>query len=241
MKITKIINAGVLIEGANSKVIVDGLVDKEINLWEALSASEIEKMKSENSIYENIDLLIITHEHEDHFSKDLTCEFLKIHKNTKLFTTKKVHELIKSSNLWEAKLDKQIISTTPSYRTMAFIVINGVKITYTHLIHDGEEYENVNQLCIAVEIDGEKVLHLADAAPVKENFEKLPLVKDIDIALLNFPFVTTSFGLSMIRNYIQPKEIYILHLPKSNLDIWDVPTIINKNASRINSKIILQK
>jgi len=98
------------------------------------------------------------------------------------------------------------------------INVKGVEITAISMIHEGEDYGDVEHLAFLIEY-GYKLLHLGDTAPVKDNFESLYIKQyKIDYLIANFPYVSIPRAREIIKNYTNTEKILVVHLPYKELD-----------------------
>lgn len=75
-KLTKTINSGVIIEHEGVKILVDGLFGEE-HLFDPLMQEQKNDIINGLPPYDNIDVLLFTHLHSDHYSKDLVDQWLR--------------------------------------------------------------------------------------------------------------------------------------------------------------------
>ncbi len=75
------------------------------------------------------------------------------------------------------------------------------------------------------QLNDQQFIHLGDADIRMEHFEDL-LTSDglsikeapIDMALLNFPFITQERGRKIVREVIRPEKVAYMHFPDSRYD-----------------------
>ncbi|NMA23953.1 MAG: hypothetical protein GX938_10670 [Spirochaetales bacterium] len=132
---------------------------------------------------------------------------------------------------------KNIIKLDTTLGNVQEVNVNGVKIQSFSMIHDGEEYENVRNLGYLIEIGGRKILHVGDAKPVKENYQKFDLInKGLDLLIAPFPYVGLPTARRVIEEYIRPKKIVAVHLPYPNLDKFGWIDATMKSFNKIKEK-----
>lgn len=82
IEITYISNAGILIQCEKTRILIDALQDAEGYPFSATPDGIINQMfdSEHKSIYNDIDFLIVTHNHPDHITPKLVEEYLKRNK-----------------------------------------------------------------------------------------------------------------------------------------------------------------
>lgn len=234
--ITYVSNAGVLININNKKILIDGLCTSKIRMYKSTPVEIREKIINGISPFDNIDIMLITHQHSDHFDANLICSFFEKSPNTTVISTSKVISSIRScmSNTRSINL----VELNPLFHCSERIKINGVEIQAISMIHEGKDCVDVNNLAFLIEY-GVKILHLGDAAPVKENFESLNLKQHkIDALIVNFPYVSIPRAREIIKNYTDTQKILVVHLPYKELDKFNWIRVAKKSYERNKDSFI---
>jgi len=184
-KVTYISNAGILLECNDNKIMIDGFCNSLLPIYKTPLDETKELMISGAKQFENIDALLFTHNHSDHFDAESTVSFLKNNKNTLMLAPLKVVREIKQrfSNIE----DKRLINLEDSLEKTQDININGIDIKSISMLHDGKENKDINNLAYLVNMAGKRVLHVGDAKPIKENYMHLDLIhKNVDLLIAIF-------------------------------------------------------
>lgn len=80
IEIISLANAAVLLTWQGKKLLIDGLYHFDGKPFSNLTAETVEKLWAGLPPYDNIDYLLFTHGHPDHFSPELTADYLKQHR-----------------------------------------------------------------------------------------------------------------------------------------------------------------
>ena len=75
--VTYIANEGFLIEAAGKKVLVDALFDSGFGTYLSPPQEALAQMTGAREPFADVDLLLVTHPHGDHFNPKLVVEFLR--------------------------------------------------------------------------------------------------------------------------------------------------------------------
>ena len=89
-KVTYISNAGILLECNDNKIMVDSFCNSALSIYKSPSDETKKLMISGINQFENIDALLFTHNHTDHFDAESTLSFLKNNKKTLMLAPSKV-------------------------------------------------------------------------------------------------------------------------------------------------------
>lgn len=214
--ITYIANEGVLIESAGKKVIIDALFDKYYDDYLHPDEALLEKMISGEAPYNDVDLLLSTHIHRDHFAPTMTGRFLKGHPETKLISSAQLAKSVTDDYAEGGTLGKQmegIVRDTQMHKRE----VNGIKVTVFFIYHaGGSRTRSIENMGYLVDINGTKILHLGDSDMNPDRFKALNLkAMDVDIAMVPYWYLADETGVSIVNEYIQPKNLVGIHFPKA--------------------------
>ncbi len=149
--------------------------------------------------------IIITHEHPDHYSRSRTDAFLTHHPSSRLIGALEPKQLPATAS--------SPLLLTGDRHTYYF---PGITLEFLRLPHEGESFAQVLHYgCIATFTGPApcRVLFLGDAKPADPIIADWLNGRKIDLALLNFPWVTLPKGRKFIEEHLSSAKIGILHLP----------------------------
>lgn len=237
LKVTCICNAGVMIEYNDKKILIDSFCKSILPIYKNPPDDLKEKMIKGIKPFDNVDMLLFTHNHTDHFHRESAAEFLKNNKDSIILSTDdvigKITEIVPSSDR------SRLIKLDPVLHRKEDIIVKGINIKTFSLLHDGKEYANVKNLAYLIDIGGKKVLHTGDAKAMDENYKNLNFSQEgIDLLIAPFPYVSLSRGRSIIENYIKPKKIVANHLPYRELDEFGWINAAKENYMKVEKDFI---
>lgn len=234
---TYVSNAGLLLELYDKKILIDGFCNSILPIYKNPPNRLKEKMILGAPPFNNIDILLVTHHHSDHFDSKSTGEFLKNNKDTFVLSTSKVIKEI--NNVYCEIEEGRLIIAKPLLYSREDTYIKGINIQSISMLHQGEEYQDVENLGFLIEIGGKKVLHVGDAKPIKENYMGLGLThKNIDLLVVTFPYVGVHTGRQVIEKYIKPQKIAVIHLPHRELDQYGWIDATKKSYRRVQHSFV---
>lgn len=233
-----IANAGFLIENMGKKVMIDAIHAKQIDPYYNVDRQTIDKIINGIPPFDNMDLLLFTHYHPDHFDGEATLQTLHNHPNTKLFSSKQTVELLKNLSQYDISLEQQLIYDEVELNTIKDFSVNGIDFSVASLTHDGNDYKNVINFAYLLKFKNERIYHCGDAKPDLINYENLGLDKlNINYALLDFPYITLPRARKVIRDHIKPQKIVLMHMPNKEKDEYNWLGSIYKVVDRYGDEL----
>lgn len=227
VEVTYIANEGFLINIGDKSILIDAIFgDKEYGFCDIPDTTQITAMVKAKEEFADIDLIAVTHKHIDHFYTPFVSEHLTNNKNGKFISCEQtIKDLVKTNN---EKIKSRLIEITPDSLTHQDTVINGINIRVFRLKHGpyyttdpetGEKinrHRNIQNIGFLFNINGVKILHCGDSNPSGiSDYKHFRLDKEnIDIAFLGSGFIWSSDceGIDIIRDYIRPKHIILMHI-----------------------------
>ena len=207
--ITYLQNDGVLISDGTHKVLIDAIFNFASG-WINLNAAEAAKIINAQAPYDDIDLVLITHNHGDHYSPGAVNTHLSNNANAKLIAPPPVAANFSGT---------QIVNINPARGQSQALTVNGIEVEVLHLRHFdafGNDFSGVQNFGYLVKIGGKNILHLGDVDMTVQNFQNFGLAeKGIDFVLIptfNTPAHFMTSHRDALNSQIQPANIIALHL-----------------------------
>lgn len=190
-------NAGIVLDIEGKTIGIDCLCRDSSKLYQDTPLEIREKLI--------FDILIFTHEHEDHFCAEYVKEAWEKNPNLQIYAGKNVH--IPSIQLQEVK-DGDVLA------------IGNSKIQFMETLHEGDQYADVQNLTLLINIEEKHLVITGDAMPCKELFEKIRVwSSNIDWFFAPFPYVGLRSTRKLIKEYLNIQNIFVLHLPRKEADV----------------------
>lgn len=186
-------NAGVSIKMGGIVIWVDALHNEGHPSFSSLNDCMI-KAIFEDEVLGTPNVIVYTHIHPDHYSEELTAQAMKTWPTAKLILPSDVS-------------DKQEV------------FIEDVKLRFIKLLHTGKEFKDVEHYGLIVKGGNQTLLISGDCELCDEKLRNEIQSEKIDIAIMNFPWVTLRKGRDVITSFIKPKHLIVVHLPFGEDDI----------------------
>jgi L-ascorbate metabolism protein UlaG (beta-lactamase superfamily) len=216
--VTYIANAGFLIESAGKKILIDALFNNGWNNYLIPTDSVVSKIIDHQAPFNKANLMLITHNHEDHFNDSMVVAYLNSASENVLIAPPLVTNAVLTNPNFN-KHENQIVKLDKINQEDNDTTVNGIRIRSFFIQHDTRpQIELVGYL---IDIDGFKIFHSGDYNGSEiADFGKLHLQKEqIDLALLNFyGFWSTKEERTFTDEYIHPKRIALMHIPPAEIE-----------------------
>lgn len=220
ISITHIANCGFLIEIDGHKIIVDGLFKHGHDHYSVPDTITQELLVSNQAPFNEIDLILVSHTHEDHFDKGMVIECMLNNPSVHLLCPQQVIDSINNESAYQT-IKPRIIECTPDTFKTQVIHIGNIAIHACRFAHPGERHKDVQNIAYLVSANGKSIFHSADIDPVK--IDKYSGVKlnemNIDVGLLNEDFAKIE-NAGLAREFINAKYNVAMHLTKDEADVW---------------------
>ena len=210
LSIKYIANEGVLVTAGGKQVLIDAIHREYKPTYLFPPPSLLNGLESAAPPYNAIDLILVTHNHLDHFHPESIALHLQNNPRTTLVAPGQVIAEITGNE----SIKPRIKDVTPAWNQKAVMDIGGIKLTVLGLRHVNPRHREVQNLGYIVEIGGRKVLHVGDAELSDENFAGFLLkAENIDVAILPAWFLDTSAGCEQVKKLIGAKHLIATHIP----------------------------
>lgn len=235
VSVTYIANEGFLLESGGKKVLVDALFGKQdIGFCDVPGQATLDNMAAGEPPFDSISVVLVTHDHFDHFDAGLAAAYLFAHPHCQLIGTNQVADKLKSSPEYE-KIEERIRVVVPPFGSSETLSLKGIDIVVLRLKHNsyfekdektGERvdlHRDEENIGFLITIGDARVLHVGDSGMENvQEYEQYHLEREkIDIAFLGTLFVKpVEPKFKIVNNYIRPDDIVVMHLGKSNKDLY---------------------
>lgn len=212
-QVTLSANAGVALDFGGLRVWVDALHDEKVPGFSTVTEPLWTAMRSHPD-FAAPDLLFFTHCHPDHFSQRLAREALDLWPQARIV-------------LPEDRFPGQALLSGRRER----VRLPELTLDFIRLTHEGPRYADKPHYGCILESGGFRVLVTGDCrlcAPELAEF----LAEDgpIDLAILDFPWLTLPRGRRFVQEHIRPKTLLVCHLPFSGDDVYGYRTAALRSA-----------
>ena len=195
-ELTLTANAGAVLALGRIRLWVDALHDQKVPGFSTVTPALLAAMSGRPEFAEP-SLLFFTHCHPDHCSPSLAQAVLDRWPNAR-------------AALPEAVLPEQLLLSGRRER----LTLPELTLDFIRLPHEGAQYAHVPHYGCIADYRGYRILIPGDCAlAAPELAEFLAAGGPIDLALLDFPWITLRRGRQFVREVIRPRSLAVFHLP----------------------------
>ena len=230
LKVTYLSNCGFLFETQSLKVLIDPFGTEFGNLFYLPTSETKINIEKGNTPFDNIDLVLITHIHGDHFNPFVAEKFLQNNKNAKMICPPQVFKQIKDSSVNFKQIEKQITSPQISMYDLETIEINNISVTAVRMQHgtdrslqgidydDYTDYEKTENFGYLINFEKKVIFHQGDACLKINELAINKLNRNVDVAHLSyFDWDSTSYHL--LKEKFRVDNIIFMHGTKSGKEL----------------------
>ncbi len=221
---TYIANEGVMITKTKGdriiKIVFDPLFDQVFNIYQPVPKEMRAQIIAGHAPFDNIDAVLISHYHGDHFSPTDMVSFIRANPNTKLYAPEQaITAMLEIDGVSDLVDDLRITPITLAYGdTPLSLSIDGIDIEAVRIPHAGGiSRRNIQNLVFRVTLgDDITVIHMGDADTSDENF--LPYTdhwsaKRTNMAFPPYWFFLSEDGRNILKNRINADDAIGIHVP----------------------------
>jgi L-ascorbate metabolism protein UlaG (beta-lactamase superfamily) len=203
-------NAGVLVEVSGARVLIDAPVREGIPPYATSSADERTRLERAQPPYADVDAILVTHWHEDHFSAEAVAAHLASNRRAVLISSPEVVSRVRAlaPDLGVSRL-RNVLPAPGAWER-----VNVGPLTVRVLRARHNPTRRLPQQHVAFLLgDGPAVLHTGDADPASDNFTVLRELPAVDVALVPFRYLLDAPGRTVVREALAPRHIVAMHVP----------------------------
>lgn len=210
-------NAGVALHCGSVRIWSDALHNQRTPGFSAVTPAIWDALQTHPD-FADPDVMFYTHCHPDHYSRSLTIQAKKWFPDARLI-------------LPEREFPDQVLLTG----ARCHLCLPGLTMQFALLTHEGPQYAAVpNYGCILDDGDF-RILIAGDCAVANPELAEFVGNSPIDLALLDFPWVTLRKGRQFIEQYIRPRHLAVYHLPFAENNRWGYREAAAKGAALLQN------
>lgn len=219
LEITYIANEGVLISSGDKQVLIDGLHREYERDYAFLPPPQREKIETAKPPFDQIDLLLVSHKHLDHFHPESVGLYLQHNPNALLVSSQQVVDEIEKNFKNYPAIKARVTATTPPWKERVAMKVAGIDLEILSLRHGTGRHATIQNLGHVIKLGGKKLLHVGDADTAIENFDNFNLDQEgIDIAFIPSWYLLGNEGQTIVREHIKPKQIIAVHISPADAE-----------------------
>ena len=215
-------NEGFLIQAGNEAVLIDGFLKKSYYNYDPLPAELYEKLTQAAAPFDRVRLALASHVHEDHFQPEAAIAFLKASPEAFFYSGSEVIEAFQKAAGENAdSLKSRVVSVDPENGNNK-LKIGGIAVEILKIRHVSPRFYHIQNLVHVITIGHKTVVHVGDAEPLAEHFEKLGLEnRNIDAVILPNWFFANDAGKAVIDRFFKGAKIFASHFRAQDFSVMN--------------------
>jgi|GEM_PF-910026 len=216
LSLTCIANSGAMVAAGESKVLVDALFDRPNPHYRAPAPGVLDKLLKDEAPFDGVDLVLVTHNHPDHFDAGLAARFMEALPGPILVApSDAVAEMRKAAATW-ASIAPRIVPIDLEVGQKETREVKGIPLTAFRTLHSGDNASPMNIMYL-FEIGGRRVFHEGDSNGKPDVYRAFGLGDaPIDLALVHYWFPFDPECAAFLQETLRPEHIALTHLPIAN-------------------------
>ena len=211
--LTYVANAGALVASGESKVLIDGLFDKPNPEYRAPAPEILDKMMKGAAPFDDVDLVIVTHNHPDHFDAGVALRYLEARPESVLVAPSDAVEAMRRAAADWTKLGRRVVALDIKVGEQTKRDVAGIPVTAFRTLHSGDRESPMN-LMYLFELGGRRVFHEGDSNGKPEVYQGFGLGSaPVDLALVHYWFPLDPNCARWLQEVLKPGHIALTHLP----------------------------
>jgi L-ascorbate metabolism protein UlaG (beta-lactamase superfamily) len=203
-------NSGMLVTLDGRRFLVDAPIRDGIAPYATSSTDERARLEGARAPYDNVDAVLVTHWHEDHFSPEAVAAHLARSPRTILISSPEVVDRLRAAA--PSLPSSQVRPVLPPPGGVESVDVGGVAVRVLRIRHNPAR--RLPEQHVGFLIGGSSsVLHVGDADPAADNFALLRPLPPPDVALLPFWYVSGVSSRRFVAESIRPRRIVAMHVP----------------------------
>jgi L-ascorbate metabolism protein UlaG (beta-lactamase superfamily) len=220
-------NSGMLIAISGRRFLIDAPIRDGIPPYATSSADERAALESARAPYDNVDAILITHWHEDHFSPEAVAAHLSSSPRTVVISSPEVIDRVRKV---APKLPaSQLRAVLPEPNAVVQVDVSSVPVRVLRIRHNPTRRRPEQHVGFLIG-SSTPALHVGDADPAADNFALLKSLPPVDLAFLPFWYVSDDTNRRFVADSIRPRRIIAMHVPPADA-AKVAPTLRAANAN----------
>jgi len=214
VRITFVGNEGVVVATDAGTVAIDALFGRGAASFTITPGAVIEAMEAARAPFDNIDIVLATHYHPDHFDARSVERHLTASTGTRLVTTEQAAALFEEKSEAFASLSDRIFTVEAADGVRESLTIGDIRVDSFGLSHGRVNFAHVQQAGFIVHAGGKTVVHLGDGIIDERSLAGAGLFDEpIDAAFLPFWYFTYPVGQRLLESRFRTGRLFAVHIP----------------------------
>ncbi len=202
---------GVLVRASAGSVLIDGLFGPEAEPFGVPNAPDLESLRHARPPFDNINVVLATHYHGDHFDAGAVADYLRASPRTRFVSTPQAVDALRS--VADDDVASRATAVEPVDGTRQALDAGPIRVAAFGLSHGRVHYADVQHLAWMATLDDRTILHLGDGIIDEKSLRAAGVLDgSIDVGVFPFWFLTYPFGKRLVEKTLRPRSIFAVHI-----------------------------
>ena len=213
LALTYVANSGVLVVSGETKVLIDGLFDKPNPEYRAPAPEVLDKIMKGVVPFDGVDLVLVTHNHTDHFDAALAVRYLQTRPEPVLLAPSDAVEAMRKVAADWMRIEARVVAIDIKVGEKEKKDLKRIPVTALRTLHSGDREFPMN-LMYLFEPGGRRVFHEGDSNGKPEVYQGFGVGSaPIDLSLVHYWFPLDPDCAQWLQEVLKPGHIALTHLP----------------------------
>ncbi|MFV0498012.1 MAG: MBL fold metallo-hydrolase [Candidatus Fimivivens sp.] len=228
LQVTLSSNAGVIVEYQGTKLLIDGIYGTEGHPFSNLGPDRWQRLLSNTAPYDNVDYLLFTHQHPDHFTPKMVQTYLKARGIKGICFPQAVESSQASlvSYLRENRIPCVLLPKQT--QRVVFHIEPQIRVCAFSTLHLDKKYRDILHYCYLISFGDKQVLFTADVDYTTETFSAIENVR-LRAAFINPLFFNALQRKRFFRGTLDAQTLCIYHVPFTENDSMRMRPVLAQN------------
>jgi len=211
--VTYLANEGLMLTAGGQSVLIDALFREGVASYATIPPETLEKLELAAAPFDKIKLVLVTHEHADHFDAASVARHLAGNKHAVLISSEQVTGKVLRAAAEQEVDEGRIRAYLPEPNEKAVSEADGIRVEILKLSHGAGRFGLIANLAFIVHLGGHRILHVGDADLRAESLDPLRQhAGNIDVACVPFWWLTSPPRSAFLRETLKPKHVVAIHI-----------------------------
>ena len=230
IEVTYTICEGFVVQVADKKLMIDVLTARRFLKRQSVPEQVVRQMEAAQPPFDDVDIILATHAHLDHFDPDLVVQHMEANTEVELVCPQQAADIMKALGGLHRVRDRIHAVPYQPFQPVE-LEVKGVQIRCLPLSHNAVEEADadpgIQNLAYLIKHGGRTILHIGDnnLVATRKSYEQYQLQNEsIDLAFLQALFWDEEqfqARRDCVTNLIRPRHIVYMHLMHGQ-DLSDV-------------------
>lgn len=237
LQITLTANAGILLQTEKASFLVDALHAEGDYPFSRVPEELLQFMNTGDNAFRNVDYLIFTHSHPDHYSPDVVLSYLQHNRVKRIILPEEEapEDCIRERELLKW-IDENKIPAWRLHQTRgtlhSYMLAEDVYLTAMCMPHISERFASLNCICLLISAGCRRILFTSDCDYQNEEPFKPFGKAELDAVFVNPLFFHEEAGRKILSSTVSTQHVFVYHVPFEHEDVLSMRALVRQDTRK---------